>query len=88
MTEILATSKLQSWGALTMTIAGNADWDTYLFGQLKSKALTEDQAKALWTYTDGYLVTVKASNAGQRWNPNALTAVASGAGAGTGATEM
>ena len=72
MTAILAASKLQSWGAMTMTIAGNADWDTYLFGQLKSKALTEDQAKALWTYTDGYLVTVKATNAGT-WNPNQVT---------------
>jgi hypothetical protein len=70
-----------------MTIAGNADWDTYLFGQLKSKALTEDQAKALWTYTDGYLVTVKASNAAQRWNPNAMTVRAAVSTAGDGITE-
>jgi len=31
MTSILAADKLASWGALSMTISGNADWDTYLF---------------------------------------------------------
>lgn len=73
MTQILATGLLATWGPLTMTIAGNADWDTYLFSQLKSKALTEDQAKALWTYTDGYKVTVTGSNT-SAFNPAGVLA--------------
>lgn len=73
MTAILATGLLASWGPISMTITGNADWDTYLFTKLKAKELTEDQAKALWTYTDGYMVRLSATNPAQ-FNPNKLTA--------------
>jgi hypothetical protein len=56
MTTILASGSLGSWGALTMTITGEADWDTTLFTKLKAGTLTKNQANALWKYTDGYKV--------------------------------
>lgn len=56
MTSILASGLMESWGALSMTITGDADWDTTLFSKLKANTLTENQASALWKYTDGYKV--------------------------------
>lgn len=84
MTTILAADALRSFGAVTMTITGEADWDTYLFSKIKDKTYTEDQAKALWTYTDGYKVTIKASNAAEAFNPQGLTTTTALASAATG----
>jgi hypothetical protein len=54
-----------------MTITGSADWDTALFAGLKAGTYTADQAKALWTYTDGYLVRIQSSTTAN-FNPNNL----------------
>jgi hypothetical protein len=71
-TTLLAAGELASWGAVTMTITGSADWDTALFAGLKAGTYTADQAKALWTYTDGYLVRIQSSTTAD-FNPNNLT---------------
>lgn len=84
MTTILAADALRSFGALTMTITGASDWDSYLFSKIKDKTYTEDQAKALWTYTDGYKVTIAGSNVAA-FNPQGLT---TGTGLATAATGL
>jgi hypothetical protein len=40
MTQVLASGSLSSWGALTMTITGEADWDSTIFTKLKAGDLT------------------------------------------------
>jgi hypothetical protein len=62
MTTILAAGALTSFGAITMTITGDTDWDTSLFTSLKAGTISENEAKALWTYTDGYKVNISGSN--------------------------
>lgn len=79
-TTLLAAGELASWGAVTMTITGQADWDTALFAGLKAGTYTAEQAKALWTYTDGYLVRIRASTAAN-FNPNNLVPWRDGASA-------
>jgi len=60
---------MATWGAMTMTITGQADWDTFLFSKLKAGTISEDAASALWKYTDGYMVNIKASTLVD-FNPN------------------
>jgi hypothetical protein len=70
-TTLLAAGDLATWGAVTMTITGSADWDTELFAELKAGTLTESAAKALWTYTDGYQVKIAATTTSE-FNPNSV----------------
>ncbi len=62
MTTILAADALTSFGAITMTITGDSDWDSSLFTLLKAGTISENEAKALWTYTDGYKVNISGTN--------------------------
>ena len=62
MTTILAADALTSFSAITMTITGDSDWDSSLFTELKAGTISENEAKALWTYTDGYKVNISGSN--------------------------
>merc|ERR1740139_700328 len=40
--------------AFTLQTVGNADFDAYVFAKMADSTLSETQALALWTYTDGY----------------------------------
>ena len=42
------------WNDFYLTIAGEADFDEYVFDRLENGELTSAQATVLWEYTDGY----------------------------------
>jgi hypothetical protein len=44
-----------------MTLSGNADFDEYVFEQLRTDYLSPTQAAFLWEYTDGYKLTIEST---------------------------
>ena len=48
-------------GPITLTLSGEATFDDYIFGLLKTGDLTSEQAKFLWTYSDGYKLTLSST---------------------------
>jgi len=50
-----------NWGKFYMTLSGNADFDDYVFDQLRIDYFTPTQAAYLWEYTDGYKMTIEST---------------------------
>jgi hypothetical protein len=46
------------YSQMYITLAGEADFDEYVYNKLESGELTADQATYLWDYTDGYKMTI------------------------------
>lgn len=52
------------YGATTMELLGDVDWDKNIFNAMQTGRLTSAQAAWLWGYSDGYSWTVKGDRNG------------------------
>jgi hypothetical protein len=55
-------SALGDYSAMTLTMAGTPDWDTYIFDMVDAGTFTNAQAQWLWDYSDGWTAKLDATS--------------------------